>query len=121
MAEQTLPRQGAGGSTPASPADAEWQAIERDPDFKQLVQHKRSFILPLTVFFIVFYFAFLVIVGYLPDVANAEIFGHVNVAYLLALLQFVVAWVLMTLYVRRADGWDATVDGIVKKFRGGKA
>jgi uncharacterized membrane protein (DUF485 family) len=121
MAEQTLPRQGAGAQSNAAPDAAEWQAIERDPDFKQLVQEKRSFILPWTIFFIVFYFAFLVIVGYVPSVANAEVIGHVNVAYLLALLQFVVAWALMVLYVRRAAGFDALVDRIVKKFRGGKA
>lgn len=118
MAEQTLPR---GTQTAVAEHTHEWQAVERDPDFRQLVQEKRNFILPLTIFFIVFYFGFLVVVGYLPDVANAEVFGHVNVAYLLALLQFVVAWALMAVYVRRANGFDALVDRIVKKFRGGKA
>ena len=46
---------------------AEWQAIESDPDFRPLVAAKRKFIVPATVFFIVYYFALPVLVGYFPD------------------------------------------------------
>ncbi len=59
--------------TPAAiTATPEWESLERDPDFQALVKTKRSFIVPATIFFLVYYFGFLVIVGYLPDIANVS-------------------------------------------------
>jgi len=37
--------------------DADWEAIEAEPQFRELVETKRRFIVPATVFFIVYYFA----------------------------------------------------------------
>ena len=52
----------------------EWQRIQASPEFQQLVAEKRSFILPATVFFIVYYFALPVLVGYFPAADGDE--GH---------------------------------------------
>ncbi|HEV8191630.1 MAG TPA: DUF485 domain-containing protein [Ktedonobacterales bacterium] len=98
----------------------DWQVIEGDSEYQALVREKRSFIVPATIFFIVYYFAFLVIVGYVPNLANANVIGNINVAYLFALSQFVVAWIIMALYVRRANVFDNLAGRIVAKIRGGK-
>lgn len=98
-----------------------WKAIEQDSDFRHLVGEKRNFIIPATIFFLLFYFVFLIVVGYFPDVANTDVIGHINVAYLFALAQFIMTWVLMYLYVRRADGFDRLVQQIMGKIRGGKS
>ncbi len=37
---------------------------------------------------------------------STRVFGNVNVAYLFALSQFVMAWTLAALYVRAAARWD---------------
>ena len=42
---------------------AEWERIQASPEFRRLVSEKRRFILPATVFFIVYYFALPVLVG----------------------------------------------------------
>jgi uncharacterized membrane protein (DUF485 family) len=106
--------------SPSAALHADWQAIENDSEYRELVREKRSFIVPATIFFVVYYFAFLVIVGYVPDVANANVIGNINVAYLFAISQFVVAWIIMALYVRRAGVFDKLAASIAAKIRGGK-
>jgi len=98
----------------------DWQAIERDGDFRELVRVKRNLIIPATVFFLLYYFVFLIVVGYMPDIANVNVFGNINVAYLFALSQFIVTWLLMALYVWRAGVFDALVQRILARVRGGK-
>jgi uncharacterized membrane protein (DUF485 family) len=99
---------------------AEWQAIEADADFQQLVAAKRRFIIPATIFFIVYYFALPVLVGYFPDMMDTNVIGNINLAYLFALSQFIMAWTIMYLYVRRARVFDDMASKIVEKVRGGK-
>jgi len=98
---------------------AEWQAIEADSEFQQLVAAKRRFIIPATIFFIVYYFALPVLVGYFPGLMDTNVIGKINLAYLFALSQFFMAWILMYLYVRRARTWDDMASKIVEKVRGG--
>jgi len=102
-------------------AETDWQAIERDSDFRELVREKRNFIIPATIFFIVYYFALPILVGYFPDVMDTNVIRHINLAYLFALSQFVMAWVLMALYVQRAGLFDKLAARILQKIRGGKA
>ena len=73
---------------------AEWQAIEADDDFQKLIAIKKRFIIPATIFFIVYYFALPVLVGYWPHLMEANVVGNINLAYLFALSQFVMAWIL---------------------------
>jgi uncharacterized membrane protein (DUF485 family) len=95
---------------------AEFERIEREPDFRALLAAKARFIVPATIFFVVYYFLLPVLVGYAPGLMETKVFGDVNVAYLFALSQFVVAWVIMALYVRRAKVFDAMAAAIVKRI-----
>jgi len=99
---------------------AEWHRIETSPEFQQLVAAKRSFIIPATIFFIVYYFALPILVGYFPDLMDTNVIGNINIAYLFALSQFFMAWILMYLYVRRARVFDGMAARIIEKVRGGK-
>ena len=102
----------------AAPA-AGWTAVEAEPAFRDLVAAKRRFIVPATVFFIVYYFALPVLVGYAPGVMQRDVIGKINVAYLFALSQFAMAWVVMAMYVRRARDFDAREHEIVTRHGGG--
>ena len=86
---------------------SDWVRMEGDPNFKELVRSKRRFILPATLFFIAYYFALPVLVGYYPELMDRPVFWGMNVAYLFALSQFFMAWVVMWLYVRRARVFDS--------------
>jgi uncharacterized membrane protein (DUF485 family) len=100
-----------------SPTPHDWAAIEGMPEFRDLVRAKRAFLLPATVFFIAYYFALPVLVGYWPDLMNTPVVGHVNVAYLFALSQFVMAWLLMAAYVRRARRYDRMAEALVERLK----
>ena len=86
-------------------------------EFKALLAAKRRFIVPATVFFIVYYFALPVLVGYAPRVMAAKVFGVVNVAYLFALSQFFVAWLIAVLYVRAASRFDSMARAVVAHYK----
>jgi uncharacterized membrane protein (DUF485 family) len=97
----------------------DWEGIERDEQFRELVHAKRGFIFPATIFFIVYYFALPVLVGYWPEAMSRDVIGEVNVAYLFALSQFVMAWIIMAMYVKRAKVFDGMVARLVARVRGG--
>ena len=96
---------------------ADWDRVAALADFKALLAAKRRFIVPATVFFIVYYFALPVLVGYVPGLMAAKVFGVVNVAYLFALSQFFVALLVAVLYVRAAARFDAMAQAIVDRFK----
>ena len=97
---------------------AEWQAIEADDEFQKLIAIKKRFIIPATIFFIVYYFALPVLVGYWPKLMEANVIGNINLAYLFALSQFVMAWTLSYLYVREAGVFDRIAARIVRRVKG---
>jgi uncharacterized membrane protein (DUF485 family) len=85
-------------------ADIDWVAAERSPEFRELVRKKRSFVVPATIFFLVWYFGFIVLAGYAPDFMGREFIADgLTVGYALALTQFVMTWVLGWMYLRKAD------------------
>jgi uncharacterized membrane protein (DUF485 family) len=96
---------------------ADWERIAALDEFKALLAAKRRFIVPATIFFIAYYFALPVLVGYAPEWMASKVFGVVNVAYLFALSQFFVAWLLAWAYVRAASRFDALARSIVDKFK----
>jgi uncharacterized membrane protein (DUF485 family) len=100
-----------------------WNQIAASEGFKRLVRTKLRFIIPATVFFIVYYFALPVLVGYAPDLMNRRVFGSINLAYLFALSQFFMAWIVALLYVRAAGRHDRMARKILEdrnEQRGGK-
>ena len=84
--------------------EIDWLAAEESPEFKELVKKRRSWVLPATIFFLVWYFGFIILAGYAEDFMGREfITDGLTVGYVLALSQFVMTWVLGWLYLRKAD------------------
>ena len=99
---------------------ADWDRVAQDEEFKHLLASKRRFIVPATVFFVVYYFALPVLVGYAPRLMDTRVFGVVNLAYLFALSQFFMAWAVAALYVRAAGRWDEMANRIIARLRAGR-
>jgi uncharacterized membrane protein (DUF485 family) len=95
---------------------ADWESVAALGEFKALVVAKLRFIVPATVFFLVYYFALPVLVGYAPRVMETKVFGVVNVAYLFALSQFFMAWILAALYLRAAGRFDEMAKHLVARL-----
>lgn len=84
----------------------DWEKIANHPGFAELKKAKLRFIVPMTIFFMVYYMTLPVLVGFFPDAMKTPVIGKVNWAYLFALSQFIMTWVLCGLYVRAARRWD---------------
>ncbi len=88
------------------PRPTDWKRVSRDPEFRDLVALRWTFALPATVFFVAYYFALPVLVGYWPALMARPVIGPVNLAYLFALSQFFMAWIVAGLYLRAAGELD---------------
>ena len=96
----TPPQQGPGNGK------SQWDRVAEMDEFRLLLLAKKQFVIPATVFFVVYYFALPILVGYAPEFMSKKVWGQVNLAYLFALSQFFVAWAIAWNYVIAARKFD---------------
>jgi uncharacterized membrane protein (DUF485 family) len=111
---QTGLRKEAPPPEPAVADAAHWEGLEQTDEFRQLVRSRLRFVLPATVFFLVYYFLLPIGNGLAPELMKTKVIGEVNIAYLFALSQFVMAWTLAYLYIRKAN---SVFDPLAAKLR----
>ena len=99
-------------------SSASWERVAAMAEFKALLAAKLKFIVPATVFFLVYYFALPILVGYAPHLMETKVLGVVNLAYVFALSQFFMAWIVAWLYVRAASRFDKLAAGVIDKEPG---
>ena len=99
---------------PAAGEEVHWEGLEQTEEFRELVRRRFRFVLPATIFFLVYYFLLPLGNGLAPDLMKTKVFGEVNIAYLFALSEFVMAWVLAYLYIRKAN---TVFDSLAAKVR----
>jgi uncharacterized membrane protein (DUF485 family) len=87
----------------------EWVRVERAPAFKELMKQRKAFVIPATIFFLVFYFLLVVLTGF-TNILSAKAFGPITWAYVYAFAQFPMTWILSHLYLSRANKWDRLVE-----------
>ena len=92
-----------------------WDQVAASREFQDLMATKKIFIVPAFIFFVLYYFLLPVLVGYAPHFMATKVVGAVNLAYLFALSQFFVAWIIAALYVRAADDFDRLSQDILEK------
>jgi uncharacterized membrane protein (DUF485 family) len=80
----------------------DWEAIERSPEFQELVTRRRRFVVPATIFFLSWYLGFILLAGYAQDFMAESVYEGLTVGYVLALTQFVMVAVLGLMYLRRS-------------------
>jgi len=84
----------------------QWDALAEEPEFRALVKYRRQFVIPATIFFVIYYFALPVSVGFWPQAMSRPVFGPLTLAYCFALSQFAMAWILLAAYLWRARSFD---------------
>ena len=92
----------------------DWDKLAAKPEFQSLLARKKAFIVPALVFFMLFYLALPVLVGYWPDLMKQKVWGEVNIAYVFALSQFFMSWIMAWLYVRVASKWDQSAAEVIR-------
>ncbi len=92
-----------------------WDELANSERFRNLIKAKRRFIVPAMIFFIVYYFALPVLIGYARPFMEKQVLGPVNLAYLFALSQFFMAWIIAGLYVKAAAKFDRMAADVVSE------
>lgn len=112
----TLPEQPHG----AHPADANaiseqaFIDMQNSAEFDELRQRFRSFSFPLSIAFLVWYLAYVLLSTYAVDFMKTKVVGNVNLGIVLGLLQFVTTFGITALYIRHAN---KNLDPIATKLR----
>lgn len=90
----------------------DFEQIANNKEFKSLITAKKRFIIPLSVFFLVFYFMLPVLTSY-TTILNRPAIGSITWTWVYALSQFVMTWVLCIIYVKKAGSFDHTANQII--------
>jgi uncharacterized membrane protein (DUF485 family) len=86
------------------PPDAgKWAEVQQSADFMELRRRLRRFVFPMTGVFLVWYLVYVLLADYAHGFMSTKLFGNINVALVLGILQFVSTFVITTLYVRYAN------------------
>jgi|SRR5215218_8639150 len=102
-------------------AEIDWSAIERAPEFQELVHRRRAFVIPATAFFLTWYMGFIVLTAVAPDFMGDRIYEGLTVGYVLALSQFLMVLVLGIWYLRKSDREFDPLAARVRERYGGAA
>ncbi|MDE0627868.1 MAG: DUF485 domain-containing protein [Bryobacterales bacterium] len=90
-----------------------WDRIHGLPSYRRMIARKIRAVAVMTVFFLAYYFALPLLVGYWPELMARKVWGYVNWAYLFAFSQFLMAWAVAFAYMRHADRCDRMSEGIL--------
>ena len=87
----------------------EWVRVERTPAFQEYSQRRKVFLILATTFFLAFFFGLPFLAAF-TTVLNGKAVGPLTWAYIYGLAQFAMTWILVHIYVNRANKWDDLVD-----------
>jgi len=87
--------------------------VSQSSQFKELMKQRKRFIVPLTIFFLLFYLTLPVLTSY-TTILNNPVIGDITWAWVYAFAQFVMTWILCTLYVKKSAAFDRQSNEIIK-------
>ena len=77
--------------------------VEESPRFQGLKKAHRSFVFPMAVLFLVWYFVYVLLAGWAPEFMAQRVFGDITVGLLYELGQFVTTFAITMAYVAFAN------------------
>jgi uncharacterized membrane protein (DUF485 family) len=96
-------RRGPTARTQRKSDDQAYTDLARDPGFAELKRSYRRFAVPATIAFLVWYVTYVVCNNWARGFMDTRVVGHINVALVFGLLQFVSTFVIAYLYARHAS------------------
>lgn len=103
---------------PTPLSSAEYVNIYESNEFKTLVSKKNKFILPVTIFFFIFYFTLPILTSF-TEILHQKAIGDITWVWIYAMAQFIMVWTLVTIYVRKANTYDKDAAKIIAKAKDG--
>lgn len=101
------------GAAP-SPTPQQFQAVQKSEQFGRLRSSFRSFAIPMTVAFLVWYFAYVLLSTYVEGLMSTPVLGNLNLGLLMGISQFLMTFLITWLYIRHAN---RNLDPIAEKLR----
>lgn len=85
----------------------DFRAVQASEEFREVRRTHRSFVFPMAVVFLVWYFIFVLLAAFAPEFMAIRVWGNITLGIVLGLLQFVSTFVITGAYVaytnRRLD------------------
>ncbi len=98
-------------------AHEEYQRIHATDDFRQLQRAYRSFVIPLTIAFMVWYLLYVIASNWAGDFMGTKVVGNINIALVFGLLQFASTFAIAFWYSRfSAKKMDSIADSLRDQY-----
>jgi uncharacterized membrane protein (DUF485 family) len=98
----------------SSLAEPNWEALARDPHFRELVANRRRFVAAVTGFYFLYFVAFLALLGYAKDFMANEVLG-ISLALWGGFSICALTVILAFAYARRAPEWERMAQRVVEE------
>jgi uncharacterized membrane protein (DUF485 family) len=85
--------------TPDAAASVDFEQVQSTERFQELRKRHRSFVFPMAVVFLLWYFAYVLLADYAVGFMSIKVWGNINVGLILGLLQFVSTFAITGWYV----------------------
>ena len=106
-------------SAPEHPAGTIYQQVQATPEFREFRGRIRRYVFPMTVIFLAWYLAFVLLASYAPEFMSIRVAGTITVGLLIGLGQFASTFLITTLYVRfAARSIDPDADRLRERVEG---
>jgi uncharacterized membrane protein (DUF485 family) len=89
--------------TPDAAASVDFEQVQSTGQFQELRKRHRSFVFPMAVAFLLWYFAYVLLADYAVGFMSTKVWGNINIGLIFGLLQFVSTFTITMLYARWAD------------------
>ncbi|PYI66092.1 DUF485 domain-containing protein [Arthrobacter livingstonensis] len=83
--------------------DVDFVEVQASKEFRDLRKSHRSFVFPVAVGFLLWYFAYVLLAAYAHDFMSIKVWGSINIGLVMGLLQFVTTFGITTWYVTYAN------------------
>ncbi|WP_084285487.1 DUF485 domain-containing protein [Solirubrobacter soli] len=98
----------------SSLAEPNWEALARDPQFRELVANRRRFVALVTGFYCLYFVVFLALLGYAKDFMANEVLG-ISLALWGGFSICALTVILAVTYARRAPEWERMAQRVVEE------
>ncbi|MGW8552941.1 DUF485 domain-containing protein [Streptomyces tubercidicus] len=104
---------------PGTHEPPDYLQVQSSAEFDELRRAHRSFAFPLTVAFVLWYLGYVLLSSYAGGFMAVKVAGHLNVAFVLGIAQFVTTFLIAWWYSRHAAAkLDPKAEAIKSRLEG---
>lgn len=105
---------GSNAPTPDAEASVDFVEVQSTEQFQELRKRHRSFVFPMALAFLLWYFAYVLLADYAVEFMSTKVWGNINIGLILGLLQFISTFAITSWYVSYSN---RRLDPIAKEIR----